>query len=45
MYAGGFKEGRFHGDGEMHWFSDKDTRKKYIGEFRNGKLDGHGEMK
>ena len=29
----------------MHWFADKDSRKKYIGEFRNGKLDGQGEMK
>ena len=29
----------------MHWFSDKDKRKKYIGEFRNGELEGQGEMK
>ena len=29
----------------MLWFSDKDARKKYIGEFRNGEVDGHGEMK
>ena len=29
----------------MHWFYDKDTCKKYIGEFRNGMMEGQGEMK
>ena len=29
----------------MLWFSEKDKRKKYIGEFKNGHMHGHGEMK
>ena len=44
-YIGEFKEGKFHGQGEMHWFFDKDQRKKYIGEFKQGTMEGHGEMK
>ena len=44
-YKGEFKDGKFHGQGEMHWFFDKDMRKKYIGEFKNHSMDGHGEMK
>ena len=45
LYKGGFWEGKFHGEGELLWFSDKDARKKYIGEFRNGEIEGQGEMK
>ncbi len=29
----------------MHWFPDRDARKKYIGDFRAGELEGYGEMK
>ena len=45
LYKGTFKDGKFHGQGELHWFLDKDNRKKYIGGFRMGAMDGHGEMK
>ena len=45
LFTGDFKDGKFHGSGEVHWFSDRDTRKKYIGEFKNHTMDGHGEMK
>jgi hypothetical protein len=44
-YIGEFRDGKFHGQGEMHWFFDKDRRKKYIGEFKQGAMEGHGEMK
>ena len=45
LYKGGLKEGKFNGEGEMLWFADKDSRKKYIGSFRSGEMEGYGEMK
>ena len=45
LYKGKLKEGKFSGHGEMVWFSEKDSRKKYIGEFKNGEMEGQGEMK
>ena len=45
LYKGGFRKGHFHGEGELLWFSEKDKRKKFIGEFKNGHMDGSGEMK
>ena len=45
LYKGRFREGRFHGQGELLWFADSESRKKYIGEFRNGEMNGQGEMK
>lgn len=45
LYKGKLKEGKFSGRGEMVWFSEKDSRKKYTGEFKNGEMDGQGELK
>ncbi len=45
LYKGNFKEGKFHGQGELTWFSEKDIRKKYIGGFKGGDMEGLGEMK
>ena len=45
LYKGRFREGKFHGHGELLWFADSEARKKYIGEFRNGEMSGQGEMK
>ncbi len=45
LYKGCFKRGLFHGRGELLWFTDKEDKKKYIGEFIKGKMNGKGEMK
>ena len=45
LFKGRFREGKFHGQGELLWFADSESRKKYIGEFRNGEMNGQGEMK
>ena len=43
---GRFREDKFHGQGELLWFADSESRiMKYIGEFRNGEMNGQGEMK
>ena len=44
QYSGGFKNGKYHGDGVVEYFNPDNTVKKYRGYFKNHKTYGPGHI-